>query len=467
MASQEHPAWLSALLADTKPPPKLYAWSPANVKPRASEKLDEAIDMGNVSSDEENASPTLDNPTTNNHQRIYIVGPGNIGRLYATHMARHINPLPITLVVRRKELLSQWAASEGVGLADLSSGKLFVNKHFTVEWWTETRPQCGPVREVADGKKLRNIFISTKAEAGLTEADRIRRYLGRSSSVVFAQNGVCKLWPPHGPLYISHRYPAGDSPTFSACVVSHGVASAGPFLSIHTAPADAYIGPVCWASDPRTPRKQPLDDFFIQYIASTPCLNTKQVSTGEIWLLQLEKLVINAAINPLTALLRYKTGQLFTIYDSEDPLIRVIEELLWQTSAVIQELIDHNSSVSVITSYAEHLYRGGNWHHHMAKVRKKLAERFSQPVLKSKLYAFGLKIFEHRSSMLQDLEAGRKTEIRDCNGWVVDMASFLDTDLDVSVHRGLIALIERCEVLCKEDLGRILLQYRLNLRFNI
>ncbi|KAF4341221.1 2-dehydropantoate 2-reductase [Fusarium beomiforme] len=457
MASQEHPAWLSALLSDTKPPPKLYAWSPANVKPRASEELDEAIDMGNVSSDEENDHDTFDNSATNSDQRIYVVGPGNVGRLYATHMARHANPLPITLVVHRKELLSQWVASDGIGLADISSGKLFVNKRFTVEWWTETRPQYGPVHEVADGQKLRNVFISTKAEAGLAEADRIRRYLGRSSSVVFAQNGVCKLWPPHGPLYISHRYPAGDPPTFSACVVSHGVASAGPFLSIHAAPADAYIGPVCWASDPRAPRKQPLDDFFIQYIASTPCVNTTQVSTGEIWLLQLEKLVMNAAINPLTALLRYKTGQLFTTYDSEDPLTRVIEELLWQTSAVIQELIDHNASVSVVTSYAEQLYRGGNWHDHVAKVRKKLTERFSQPVLKSKLYAFGLKIFEHRSSMLQDLEAGRKTEIRDFNGWVVDMASFLDTDLDVSVHRGLIALIERCEVLCKEDLGRILL----------
>jgi 2-dehydropantoate 2-reductase len=456
MASQEHPTWLTALLADTRPPPKLFAWSPANIQP----KLDEGIDMGSSNSDEEYDDASCTGPSSNSDERIYIIGPGNIGRLYATHMARHLNALPITLVVHRKELLSQWAASEGVGLADLASGKLFINKRFNFEWWTETRPHYGPVKEVADGKKLHNVFISTKAEAGLAEADRVRRYLGQCSSVVFAQNGVCKLWPPHGPLYISHRYPSGNPPTFSACVVSHGVASAGPFLSVHSAPADAYIGPVFWASDPKSPWKQPLDDFFIQHIATTPLVNTKQVSSGEIWLLQLEKLVMNAAINPLTALLRCKTGELFTSYDLDDPLARVIDKLVWQASTVIQGLIDHDTSRSVITSYTEQILRLAPGSHDLrsiSKVRKKLLERFSQPILKSKLYAFGLKIFEHRSSMLQDVEAGRRTEIRDFNGWIVDMACFLGTDLDVSVHEGLIGLIERRESLDKVQLGRVLL----------
>jgi 2-dehydropantoate 2-reductase len=59
--------------------------------------------------------------------------------------------------------------------------------------------------------------------------------------------------------------------------------------------------------------------------------------------------------------------------------------------------------------------------------------------------------------MLQDAEAGRETEIRDFNGWVVDMADFLGTDLDVSIHRGLIELVERGETLDKEELARRLL----------
>jgi 2-dehydropantoate 2-reductase len=312
MASNVHPNWLTALLADTAPPPKLFAWTPANVCPSRATKFREAVANGDYH-----------NCATSSERRIFIIGPGNVGRLYASYIARHPNPLPITLVVHRKELLSEWATSDGVGLADLRSGKVIKSKRFNVEWWSETKPQHGPVREVADGHKLSNVFISTKAAAGLAEADRIRRYLGRCSSVVFAQNGVCKLWPPHGPLYVACRYETNDAPTFSACVVNHGVASAGPFLSIHAAPADAFIGPVFWPPDTR-----PLADFFTRYITTAPLVNTKQVSSGEIWLLQLEKLVMNAAINPLTTLLRCKTGDLFTIFDSQDPLACVIDKLL-------------------------------------------------------------------------------------------------------------------------------------------
>ncbi|KAM0266169.1 hypothetical protein ACHAPA_007169 [Fusarium lateritium] len=450
MVSQVHPSWLTALLPDSRIPPKLFAWSSANIRPAGSSKLGGSAN--NIHHGE--CSHTASASTASSEQRIFIVGPGNIGRLYASHMVRRPNPLPITLVVPRKELLSQWAGCEGVGLIDPGRGKVLKSKRFTVEWWTETKPQYGPVREVADGKKLRNVFISTKASAGLAEADRLRRYLGKCSSVVFAQNGVCKLWPPHGPLYVAGRYPPGDAPNFSSCVVNHGVASAGPFLSIHAAPADASIGPVLWPSYPM-PHKKPLNDFFTRYIATTPFLNTKQVSSGELWLIQLEKLVTNAAINPLTALLRCKTGQLFTSHDPTDPLTRVLDKLLWQASAVIQGLINHDASVDIITSYAEHLHQTEpSSDPSLVAVRMKLTERFSQPTLRAKLFAFGRKIYEHRSSMLQDVEAGRKTEIRDFNGWVVDMASFLGTGLNVSVHQSLIVLIERGEILNKDELAR-------------
>ncbi|KAF5022200.1 hypothetical protein F66182_5787 [Fusarium sp. NRRL 66182] len=444
MVSQVHPSWLPAILADARLPPKLFAWSPANIRPASSKPRGSLTSRGHHDGDDNHTASSASD------QRIFIVGPGNIGRLFASYMVRRPNPLPITLVVPRKELLSQWAASEGVGLVDPDCGRVLKSKRFNVEWWTEARPQYGPVKEVADGNKLRNVFISTKAAAALTEADRLRRYLGRSSSVVFAQNGVCKLWPPNGRSYVASRYETGDAPTFSACVVNHGLSSAGPFLSIHAVPADASIGPVFWASD-----KSPSGDFFSRYIASTPFLKTKQVSSGELWLLQLEKLVKNAAINPLTALLRCKTGDLFTSCDSRDPLARVLDKLLLQTSAVIQGLINHDASLGIISSYAEQCQSGCDGsHRELAKIRVKLTQRFSQPILKSRLYSYGRKVSEHRSSMLQDAEAGRETEIRDFNGWIVDTAHFLGTGLDVSIHQGLVRLIEEGQILDKEELAR-------------
>ncbi|CEJ80095.1 hypothetical protein VHEMI00300 [[Torrubiella] hemipterigena] len=462
MPSPVHPRWLATLLADNRPPPRLFAWTPANLPSLRAASLAQGNHESHTNGDDFHTIPN------SSEERIFIIGAGNIGRLYASYMAQHPNPLPITLVVHRKELLSQWVASEGIGVSNIGGSRVFRSKQFNIEWWTDTRPQFGPVREVADGKKLRNVFIATKATAGLPEADRLRRYLGRSSSVVFAQNGVCKLWPPHGPSYIAGRYQAGDAPTFSACVVNHGVASSGPFSSIHSVPADASIGPVLWAPDPTPPRVQqtrqhkrrPWDNFFIRYIASTPLLDTKRVSSGELWLLQLEKLVANSAINPLSALLRCKTGILFASDDPHDPLAKVLDKMLWQTSSVIQRLINHDISRDIVASYTEQQYGAGidgNLHEALAKVRIKLTQRFSPPVLKAKLYVFGRKLDAHRSSMLQDAEAGRKTEVRDFNGWIVDMAHFLDPDLDVSVHQGLIELIESGQALDKEELAKRLL----------
>ncbi|KND91594.1 hypothetical protein TOPH_03781 [Tolypocladium ophioglossoides CBS 100239] len=73
------------------------------------------------------------------------------------------------------------------------------------------------------------------------------------------------------------------------------------------------------------------------------------------------------------------------------------------------------------------------------------------------LHAFGARVGENTSSMLQDVQAGRQTEVRDFNGWLVDTAAFLDQGLDVSTHRALVALVESGTVLNKEELGERLL----------
>ncbi|KAG5978887.1 hypothetical protein E4U55_005814 [Claviceps digitariae] len=465
MPSRQHPTWLKTMLADTRPPPKLFAWTPANLRtiPTNQGKADNGSE--NHSGD---CTRDLNGTKTNLVKRIFILGVGNIGRLYASHLARHPSPVPITLVVHREELLSQWVAGEGVCLTHHGSGKTTKNKDFNIECWTETRPLYGPVREVAGGGKLRNLFISTKSSVALMEADRLRRYLDKSSSVVFAQNGMSKLWPPHGPLYVASRYHAGNTPNFSACIVNHGVLSAGPFQSIHTAPANAFIGPVLWnassslhAHEDRRQFALTGFDFFTDYITTAPLLDTKLVSSGELWLLQLEKLVMNVVINPLTALLRCKNGDLFTSRDSKDPLVRLLDRVLGETSAVLQALINHHTTTDMLVSYAQqYLPSGANddcdarKESTLIKIRSELMERFSLPTLKSKLYAFGKKVGENRSSMLQDVEAGKATEIRDFNGWIVDMAAFLDTSLDVTVHRGLIDLVEKHEILSKEELAK-------------
>ncbi|OAA38383.1 ketoisovalerate reductase [Metarhizium rileyi] len=436
MPSSQQPAWLRTLLAEKGSPPKLFAWTPENlVGLSANHKTPAGLADGRNDLD----------------QRIFILGVGNIGRLYASYIGSQPRPPPITLVVHRKELLSQWVRGDGVELTR-DDNTVIKNKGCNIEWWTQTAPDHGPVRQVADGGKLRNLFISTKASAAMPEADRLRGYLDGHSTVAFAQNGVSKLWPPHGQAYVAARYEPADAPSFLACIVHHGVLSTGPFKSIHTAPADASIGPVLVS-----PRPPPSVDYLITQLTSAPLLNSKPVSAGKLWVLQLEKLVMNAVINPLTALLRCKNGDLFAAGDARNqPLDEVLEKLLAETSTVLRALVEHESSAHILASYANKTQSSepDTPLENVNELRKDLMERFSLPYLKTKLYTFGRQVAENRSSMLQDVEAGKPTEIRDFNGWLVDMATFLDRRLDVSSHRTLIKLVESSLVLDRAELAK-------------
>ncbi|KAL6695084.1 ketopantoate reductase PanE/ApbA C terminal domain-containing protein [Trichoderma pleuroticola] len=432
------PAWLKTLLDNKSPAPKLYAWSPENVDSSTNGN-------GNGTSTQSNADD-LD-------RRIFILGVGNLGRLYASCLSMQSPRPPITLVVHRKELLSQWIQSPGLEITRL--GKLYSGKdEFQIEWWTDEAPTQGPVREVAQASKIRNLLVATKAAAAMPEADKLRRYLDSGSSVAFLQNGMSKLWPPHGQEYISRRYPDNDGPNILACVTNHGVLSEGPFKSLHASPADTAIGPVLLNN-----YAQPLAPsvpYLTEIIATAPDLNARSITRAELWVSQLQKLVVNSSINPLTAVLRCKNGALF-----EDPngvIAKVLDRLLGESSAVLQTLINHSSTTEILADST------GTNAKSLDVLREELTLRFSHDQLRTMLYKIGHIVRDNTSSMLQDARAGKPTEIRDFNGWLVETADFLGTnssgqqrDLDVSCHQALIALVESGAVLDEAELGKQLL----------
>lgn len=424
--SQRQPPWLTQLLDDQKSPPKLFAWTPSN-----------------LSSDGNHQSQNIQDLD----RRVYILGIGNMGRLYANYLAKCTNPPPITLVVHRKELLSQWEQSDGIEFT--RSGILEKNKNFSIEWWTENPPEHGPVREVVDGSKIRNLIISTKASAALPEADRLRSYLDDQSTVAFAQNGMSKLWPPHGPAYASARYPNGTAPNFLALITTHGVTSVAPFKSIHASNADVAAGPVLLS------RQWPQEaDYLLNMVAQAPYLEGRRVPRADLWVLQLEKLIVNSVINPLTGILRCQNGVLFA--EPGGVIERVMDRLLDEASSVLQALVNHSSSSEIIASASteDSSVVAPNGADSTAALRRDLTERFAQPRLREMLHRVGEKVKENTSSMLQDVRAGKQTEIRDFNGWLVDTATFLDAGLDVSTHEGLVELVESGAVLSAEELGR-------------
>lgn len=416
MASREQPQWLQKILLDSEPPPKRYAWTLGNI---------ESGQTSTASRVRQTSGPS------DSRRRVFVMGLGNLGRLYATALAQLSNPPPITLVVHRRTLLEHWASTPGIEMTRY--GHLERLSNFDIEWWTDEKPLFGPVQQIARGEKIHNLILATKAPDAIPEVDRIRGYLDASSTVMFVQNGINRLWPPYGTVYTTHRYPSGDNPSFLHGVTMHGVFSEGPFKSVHAAPADVVVGPVVKHTD--------ADNYLTKLITTAPHLAGRAVSRSELWVLQLEKLIVNMIINPLTAILRVRNGELFS--DQDGMTVKVMDQLLGEASRVLQALVQHENSREILLDSGESV--------------ETLRRRFSAPALRSMLHRVGDKVKFNKSSMLQDVETGKRTEIREFNGWLVETAELLDTGLDVDCHKLLIDLVEQGVHLDKAELGQHLL----------
>ncbi|CAK7565629.1 MAG: 2-dehydropantoate 2-reductase (Ketopantoate reductase) (KPA reductase) (KPR) [Sporothrix epigloea] len=439
-ASYAIPAWLLKVLSDNAPGPRLYRWTP-----------DDVADQPIIP---RRGRATLDD----SRQRIYIAGMGNLGRLFASALAKLPKRPPITLVVHRPELLKYWRAVPGVVLhppeydgSEQGQGDSSLRiTDFDVEMWSETPPPHTDVH-AAEISPIKNLIIATKAQDALPTADWVRRYLGPDTAVAFAQNGMNKLWSPYGEMYSKARYhDYARSPLWLACVVTHGVYSVGPFASVHASPANVVLGAV-----DKVGGRDAREAYLVNQILAASQLDARWATRHALWLLQLEKLVVNAVINPLTAILRCKNGALFAVNTGEDSvktvLPRVIDQLLTEASAVLRALAQYEIKTGSIF--------GDSTTPDEASVAE-LAQRLSFAKLRAMVYRVGELVKDNSSSMYQDAQAGKKTEVREFNGWIVDMARYLEsvaaTDsntLDVTGHQMIVDLVEKAVPMTQEKLG--------------
>ncbi|KAK6950507.1 hypothetical protein Daesc_008835 [Daldinia eschscholtzii] len=453
--------WLRQVVEDKSEAPKLYAWRLPNLPPAGASSARNSPEVAEIADAEDE------------RRRIYILGVGNIGRLYASFLAKIEYRPPITLVVHRRELLDEWKARPIIELVR-NNGKKERNSRFRIEWWTEAQPTHGLIREPGSGRGVSNLIVATKAPDAIAQVDRVRRYLSSASTVAFAQNGMCKLWPPLGEAYVAARF-GGDKapgPRWLACVTTHGVRSLGPFRSVHASPADVLVGsvmvPEIRGGDGRDGRdgndtttskedkdRNATNNYLVKQMISAPGLNAREVATRELWVAQLEKLVVNAVINPLTAVLRCKNREVFE--ERGDGLRGVIDMLVGEASRTLRALVVHPSSDAILLAQDKDgknslTGEAGATGADLEETRKELLERFSPARLRGMLYTVARKVAANTSSMLQDVQAGKKTEIQDFNGWLVEMARYLGDEGGLPLNEKLILLVVDGAVRTRDEL---------------
>lgn len=217
-------------------------------------------------------------------------------------------------------------------------------------------------------------------------------------------------------------------PKYVACIVSHGLSSVSAFSSIHAGLGATIMGilprgPLVDArkyENGSAPPGEP-SRYLVQQILDTPSLTGEEVSTTEVILARMEKLIMNAMINPLTVIFDRQNGELFG-YSKIHSLMQL---LLREASLVLRALPELQKNTE-------------------------LASRFFPERLERLVINIAEINASNRSSMLQDVQAGKQTEIDYINGYIISRGEQLG--IDCLHHRTLVKMVKENRVISESQI---------------
>lgn len=154
------------------------------------------------------------------------------------------------------------------------------------------------------GKKIENLIITTKCFQTEAALQPYIENLSSQSNILILQNGMGM------PQFLINRFWANGSncPRFFEAITTHGV-----YVDENGIVNHASNGTLQISDENGTPQNKLPE--MIQAILETSSLNAKFLEHNDFLLLQMQKLVINCCINPLTAVFDVNNGHL--IYGDE------------------------------------------------------------------------------------------------------------------------------------------------------
>ncbi|TVY09615.1 ketopantoate reductase family protein [Paenibacillus cremeus] len=318
--------------------------------------------------------------------RFTIVGAGSMGLLFAAKLALSGHALEVEVGVKRREHKEALIA-EGIKLHDgnVDEGK---DKQPAI-----VHPAIGLLTELGQAHTLGQvhfIVLTVKQSAFNPEFVReIRAMMGPESWVVCMQNGIghvelLELEIPRERILLG--------------ITTEGAMKSSDVETWHTGKGETSLGAVVYnPASPALAAQKKLAECLER--AGFRTFLSKDI-TRRVW----QKLVINSVINPLTAILQVRNGQLPEIPSS----LQLMRELFDEAMAMAAAL-----QLKLDTELWEQLL----------EVCRKTAG--------------------NRSSMLQDLQSGRPTEIEAITGGLVREAGKMGMTLQT--HQTVYRLVKALE----------------------
>jgi len=350
-------------------------------------------------------------------ESIHILGLGNMGKYLAYGLRRcqqaSTSFLPPTLLFHRPGLLDDWeGANRSIRYTDKTRPGSPATEGPRAEGFRvelvepiATQGQIENHSEVVVGSitPIKYLVVATKAYAVATALAPLKHRLDRNSHILFLHNGMgefvhfttffqCDSILTRAP---GVRREVSESifpdpktrPAYWAGVCSAGVYSEGPFSIVHAGRGPLVFGAL---EDQTTTRAPPDGGSMAAQLSGVGMLETQLVSSQKIIQAQLTKLVANAIINPLTALFNCRNGEILRI----DAAREMIDPLVREAGAIIRALPSFQDEAEIRASFADDKLRS-------------FVDRVATATA------------GNTSSMLQDVRAGRRTEIDYINAYLV------------------------------------------------
>jgi 2-dehydropantoate 2-reductase len=305
-------------------------------------------------------------------ERWHILGAGALGSLYAAFLERA--GATVSILERSRDHLGQPVKDRQAHRREFNVISSIVSLQREYSFSTS---------RTADRSMIKRLLVATKSYDAATAVASVRHRLGKDSDVVLMSNGLG---------YQQEVAQAVPGPRYLYCLSTHGANWLSQHTLVHAGSGTSRLGA---ADSQRAPKWLALWEQAIPGTSWEPDIGSA------LWL----KLIINAVINPITALTGKANGAL-----NSDPAL----------SSQVENLCSELSALTRATPYG-----------HLAET------------LESEVRKVIAGTANNRSSMLQDITAGRPTEIQFINGYLAMQAKQLG--LDAPLNEALYGAIAKLE----------------------
>ena len=323
-------------------------------------------------------------------RRIHILGLGSLGKLVAFHLASIPNRPPISILFHRASTRAAWVEA-GQAIEVERDEQTDRRTGFDAE--SGARPATEEKKVEQSQKPIYNLIVTLKGPVTAGALASIAHRLTADSTIVFLQNGLGILDELDEKVF-----PNPDTrPSYMAGIVTHGAHSKSQFKTEHAGLGTIALSVLPKASsdglDFQESELMALSQssrYLLRTLTRTPSLAALGYPYQELFQLQLEKLAVNAVVNPITAILGCYNGELL----HGTHATRLMRLLLAEISLVIRNLPDLQGLPNV-------------------------EARFSSERLEHIVVGMLQTTARNLSSMLQDVRKSQVTEIAYINGWFV------------------------------------------------